>query len=329
MRSSPAVLLAVVVFATPLFAAPAFDTTPAAAPAAAPADLGRFSGLYHGVIVYRAGEMELESVVELGLDAEGRLTGTIDQPGFFEYQPLEDVVVDGDTIRFAYRRFSEVRGPDAPFELEGALVDGGAALEGDFLESRGRIPFRFERIGDAGTPRPEMSRRPLADLSASGDELREAFDADADSARLVLLLSPNCPVCLSSSRLIERYLMEPVDDERLAVYVVWGPMLGGETREDAEPATAFLDDPRARHFWTDGHEVAALFHSATGLPADEKAWDTFHLYAPGARWEDGPPEPVAVWHVNKPLPEERYINGDELRERVQALLSADEPEPGR
>lgn len=300
--------------------APPSDAPP---PAAAPADLARFSGLYHGAIVYRAGEMELESVVELGLDGEGRLTGTIDQPGFFEYQPLEGVTLEGDTLRFGYRRFSEVRGPDAPFDFEATLVDGGAALEGGFLESRGRIPFRLERIGDPGTPRPQMGRRPLADLAPSGDELRDAFNADADSARLVLLLSPKCPVCLSSSRLIGRYLTAPVDDERLALYVVWGPMLGGETRADAEAATAFLDDPRARHFWTDAHDVTALFHAGTGLPADELAWDTFHLYAPGARWGEAPPEAAAVWHVNKPLPEESYLNGPELRERVEAMLAAD------
>lgn len=328
MRPLLAALLAVASAATasgqapaPPLADPPVAPLPADAPSAADADLARFAGLYHGNIVYREAEMELEALIELGVDGEGRLVGTIDQPGFFQYQPLEDVVVEGDEIRFAYRRFSEVRGPDALFAFEGELVDGGAALEGGFLESRGRIPFRFERIGDAGDPRPEMTRRPLADLAADGAALRDAFNADADHARLVVLVSPKCPVCLSSSRVIGRHLMSQVDDERLAVYVVWGPMLGGETRDDAAGATAFLDDPRARHFWTDGHDVAALFHPGTGLPADERAWDTFHLYAPGARWAEAPPAADTVWHVNKPLPVERYLNGVELRERVQALLA--------
>jgi hypothetical protein len=304
--------------------APRAAPTAAAPPAAAPtADLARFSGLYHGVIAYRPAELELECIVELGLAAAGGLAGTIDQPGYFEYQPLAKIDVEGDEIRFVYHFFSELRGPDTEFVFEGRLVDGGAAIAGEFLDSRGRTPFRFERIGDAGDERPTMTRRPLADLAASGEELRAAFNADADGARLVLLLSPRCGVCLLSSRLIGRYLTSQVDDERLALYVVWGPMLGDETRDHAVDATAFLDDPRARHFWTPGHEVAALFHPATGLPADERAWDTFHLYAPGARWDEAPPAPVAVWHVKKPLPEEQTLNGVELRDRVRALLAGD------
>ena len=330
MRPLLAALLAVASAATASGQAPAppLDEPPVAplpadAPSTAPADLQRFSGLYHGNIVYREAEMELEALIELGVAGDGTLVGTIDQPGFFEYQPLEDVVVEGDEVRFAYRRFSEVRGPNALFAFEARLVDGGAALEGDFLESRGRIPFRLERIGDAGDPRPTMGRRPVLDLAADGAELRERFNADADHARLVVLVSPKCPVCLSSSRLIGRHLMSRVDDERVAVYVVWGPMLGGETRDDTAAATAFLDDPRALHFWTDGHEVAALFHAGTGLPAEERAWDTFHLYPPGVRWDEAPPAADTVWHVNKPLPVERYLNGVELRERVEALLAAD------
>jgi len=154
------------------------------------ADPARFAGLWDGAIYYQPGSAELEATLELGVDAGGKLVGTIDMAAFdMLYHPLEDLRVEGSDVYFSYRRDSEVRGPDALFSFEGRLDEDGA-LVGEFLESRGRIPFRFERLGDPGTARPELERRPLADLSPEGDELERAFNEDEDKARLVLLLSP-------------------------------------------------------------------------------------------------------------------------------------------
>lgn len=176
--------------------------TAGAAPAAAaettirgkvgPAEAARFAGLYHGAILYREGGTELEIFVELAPGVGGGLAGTLDMPAYEDvtYKPLEDFAVDGRRIYFNYRHLSEVRGPDALFEFEGELAADGEVLSGDFLETRGRIPFRLQRIGDAGAERPAMVERPLADLSAGGDELRRAFNQHAGEARLLLLLSP-------------------------------------------------------------------------------------------------------------------------------------------
>lgn len=162
----------------------------AAAPEPGDADPRHFAGLWDGAIYYVPGSAELEATVELGVDAEGRLVGTIDMPPFdMLYHPLEDLRVEGAQVFFSYRRDSEVRGPNARFAFEGRLDEDGD-LVGEFLESRGRIPFRFERIGDPGDPRPVLERRPLADLSPEGGELVQAFNEDEDKARLVLLLSP-------------------------------------------------------------------------------------------------------------------------------------------
>jgi hypothetical protein len=64
--------------------------------------------------------------------------------------------------------------------------------------------------------------------------------------------------------------------------------------------------------------VVAVAATAFAAPA---------VAAPVAPRADGeaPPEVVAVWHVDKPLPEELYLNGPELRRRVEALLAADRP----
>lgn len=171
--------------------AAAAASAPAADAAAERAAAERFAGLYHGHVVYRPGSAELELLVELAPGPDGRLVGTITHPGFdLQYKPLEEFRVDGREIYFNYRHFSEVRGPDALYEFEAELSADGETLAGEFIETRGRIPFELRRLGDAGTPYPQMQPRPLTDLSDDGAELRQAFNEQRDQVRLVMLLSP-------------------------------------------------------------------------------------------------------------------------------------------
>jgi hypothetical protein len=121
--------------------------------------------------------------------------------------------------------------------------------------------------------------------------------------------------------------MDTIDDQRLEVFVVWGPMLDKETRPDAVEATAYLDDERSTHFWTDRDRIAERFSGPVGLPADELAWDTFLLYPPGAVWDDAPPEPSLAMHVGKSLPPEQKLDGVVLAERARELLAFGAGEP--
>lgn len=121
---------------------------------------------------------------------------------------------------------------------------------------------------------------------------------------------------------MHRYLMQKTDDDDLKLYVVWGPMLGRETEEDARQATALVPDDRAMHFWTDSNRVADLYQATLGFTDEEESgWDTFSLYAPGTRWEGGPPpEPHLFMHVNKPLPAEKRLNAIDLAAEAAKLL---------
>lgn len=121
---------------------------------------------------------------------------------------------------------------------------------------------------------------------------------------------------------MQRYLLDSTEDPRLKVYIVWGPMLGGETQEDAREATALVPDSRATHYWTGSHALA----EALGVPAglkEELAWDTFLLFPAGSKWGGVPPRPDSVMHVGKrSLPAERRLNGERLRDEVRKLRSA-------
>lgn len=322
-RSRPVPLLALALAAAVLAAVPGAATLPAAAEdapaaAAAPAD---FSGLWLGAVIYEEAKKELEIVVELAPAADGALAGTIDLPTFrIEYRPLEEVGVDGRAITFLFRHDSETRGAKAPFLFKGTLGEDGRTITGIFTEFVGEMPFRLERIGDAFSERPSRETPPVTPMAAGGAELRDAFNRDAGSVRMLLMLSPRCGICLASAQMIQRYVFDRIEGPGLAGYVVWGPMLGDETAEHADTATGFLNDPRVGHFWTPEHTLALALSGPVGMPADEPAWDVFLLYPPEAAWGDKPPKPAVVMHVDRPLSEEQRLDARELHARAAELL---------
>lgn len=120
--------------------------------------------------------------------------------------------------------------------------------------------------------------------------------------------------------MVQRYLLDRIDDPKLRVYVIWGPMLGGETEADAREATALVPDPRTAHFWTGEHVLAKALRASAGLE-EELAWDTFLLFPPEVSWGDVPPLPAYVMHVGKRLPADHRLNGEKLAEQVNRLRS--------
>lgn len=191
-RTDTVVLYTLVALAAAAVCAAAEPRADAATEAAADrAAAERFAGLWAGHVVYRPGAAELELLIDLAPGPDGKLVGTVTHPGFdLQYKPLEEFRVDGRDLYFNYRHHSEVRGPNALYEFEAELAEDGRTLAGEFIETRGRIPFELDRIGEPGTPHPERRPQPLADLSDAGAELREAFNQDREQVRLILLLSP-------------------------------------------------------------------------------------------------------------------------------------------
>ncbi len=179
--------------------APGLDaqSTAGPAPATAVSLAPRVDGLWEGVILYDPAQFEMETVAEIAHDAEGRLVGTIDIPSQqMKYYPLRDFQVDGAKVSFKFYKDSRRRGPNSPFLFEGELSPDGRTMQGMFTgfyhEEMGidRVPFRLQRVGEAGDERPAQPQPPLHPLSAGSEELREAFNRDAGAIRLVMLLSP-------------------------------------------------------------------------------------------------------------------------------------------
>jgi hypothetical protein len=158
----------------------------------------RFDGLWQGEIVYQPARMEFEVTLEIGPGVDGGLAGTVDVPmQRMEFYPLARIATDGPRIEATFVKVNEK--PDGSYgEVEfifrGALSADGRALAGEFkgwiIDGENRAPFRLERRGEAGDPRPPEERPPLTVLAPDAGELKAEFNRHPEAARLILLLSP-------------------------------------------------------------------------------------------------------------------------------------------
>lgn len=122
--------------------------------------------------------------------------------------------------------------------------------------------------------------------------------------------------------MVSRYVMKAIDDPRLRLYVVWGPMETADTGAHARKVTVNVPDARATHFWTDDNVLSDTWAQALGVVDDEAAYDTYMIFPPGVRWE-GPKPPVPpyfMWIEKEGLPKERRFNGVVFAEQVRRFL---------
>jgi hypothetical protein len=129
-----------------------------------------------------------------------------------------------------------------------------------------------------------------------------------------------------SARVVQRYVLQSVDDSRLAVFVVWEKIGANDSLEAARQATALLPDSRVRFFWSETQAAGKAFQRAVGIQGTP-AWDVFLVYEIGKDWSgDAPPSPVFFMH-NQPkhseLPQDRLFNGNRLAAKIKSILAQD------
>ena len=125
-------------------------------------------------------------------------------------------------------------------------------------------------------------------------QFRADFDTGSDGARILLLVSPTCPLCLRGVSKIEEMLktMESVD---VRVLVVWEPVLTSDWGKPTRPAMSRISDDRAMQFWDKDHLVAKELGqqvSASSQPSCCKRegilWDVAVLYPRHVPWGGQP-----------------------------------------
>lgn len=137
-----------------------------------------------------------------------------------------------------------------------------------------------------------LMAQPLEDLR-NIHQLRARFNEETGIPRLVLLMSPTCPVCIAGAEWVQKNVLEPNPEAEIRVFAIWFNMISGDKRS-RWPGT-ILNDPRVVHFWDANRTVGRWYAQdpqvrETSLTDAGVVWDTFFLYGQQAVWESTPSE---------------------------------------
>jgi hypothetical protein len=127
-------------------------------------------------------------------------------------------------------------------------------------------------------------------------QLRQQFNASASGERVLLLLSPTCPVCVKGSSVVNAVLKRH-PGSNVHVFVIWEPILPTDWNKPTSVVLHLLSDVRAEQMWDKQHLVADLVKESAGNSAsgcckrNGTLWDIIAVYPRGARWTDSLPAP--------------------------------------
>lgn len=121
------------------------------------------------------------------------------------------------------------------------------------------------------------------------DEVKARFNQDAGVLRLVVLVSPTCPACVSGAGWIQEYALKRNPTLDVKVYAIWYEMYPGDSPDDFPDARTLMPDRRVTHYWDPGKDVGRWFYGF--VPSDvrgEIEWDAFYLFDKTSVWNDKP-----------------------------------------
>jgi hypothetical protein len=98
---------------------------------------------------------------------------------------------------------------------------------------------------------------------------------------------------------------------RLHAYIVWVPMLEGDTAEVARLEASLYPDKRISHYWDDGGKMMREMGATLGLKA---AWDVYILYDKKAK------APTFWMHQLDGVTTAPFLDSAKLRDKADELL---------
>ncbi len=162
----------------------------------------------------------------------------------------------------------------------------------------------------------------VRDLGSSAGRFVEEFNRNRDRPRLMALVSPMCPECLTGARAAHAAFKQSSD--RTVVLLVWMAGLPEDDRDGAEARAVEFGEDRIHQFW-DGQDLLGA-HVATRLDrVGLVAWDIYLVFAPGLVWDEDMPAPAGWVHQmgDAAWAEDRErAPGHELESRIRNLLNS-------
>lgn len=180
----------------------------------------------------------------------------------------------------------------------------------------------FKSVDDSPKSDPRVE---FTDLTSFAD-LGEAFNQDRGSVRLVALLSASCGYCIKGYRYM-RKLLDEIPDERLKMYVVWEPMLSGDTRKLSEKMARKAEDPRMVYQAWDEARITGEAWTRVMLDGDDRwsatgpAWDVYYLYGADVEWTEDAPSVPDYWQHQGAGSSELVLNYNVLKAEIESFLA--------
>jgi hypothetical protein len=121
-------------------------------------------------------------------------------------------------------------------------------------------------------------------------------------------------------------VVKPAAAPELRAYVIWLPILPGDSAAAAAQAAARCGEPRASYYWDPDRALGEELGKALALPPRETgrisgmAWDVYLLFERDARWNAAP----AFWMQqldDVPATTAPRLNTAALRARLNELLA--------
>ena len=156
----------------------------------------------------------------------------------------------------------------------------------------------------------------VTDLN-SLEPLKQAFQRDRGTVRLVALLSPVCPMCRSGFADMQKVL-KAFPDERLRAYIVWLPMFPGDSRKWAQTRSDEFSDKRLSYYW-DGEKLSGNQWQKL-LGTKREAWDVYLLYGAGSQWDKEPTTPDFWMHQLSGVTHAPHLDEEAFETKVKELL---------
>ena len=176
------------------------------------------------------------------------------------------------------------------------------------------------------TLQAHAQQQTLPALDQKLDPLRTRFNQDVGKVRLIVIVDPTCPPCRWGASEIQKDVMEAIRSDRLAVYVVWIPVLNFQDeptlQKNGLKESSRLSDSRAIHYIDPRGLSGKEYSSILNFPYHSPAWDVYLAFGPEARWDGHAPSPTDWMYQGEGFDRSRLLNGRRMAQEVQKLLAA-------